>query len=67
MSELQDVMTKLINQATLDGKFKDHALSGNNQGFRECHVRPDWLLVYAIADNVISFTRTGSHAELFGL
>lgn len=67
MSELQDVMENLINQVPLGPKFKDHALSGNNKDFRECHIRPDWLLVYSIDKGVISFTRTGSHAELFGL
>lgn len=67
MSELQDVMESFIIQVPLSPKFKDHALSGNNKDFRECHVCPDWLLVYAIDNSVISFTRTGSHAELFGL
>lgn len=69
MSELQNVMENLINQVPLSPKFKDHALTGNNKDFRECHVRPDWLLVYSIDidKGVISFTRTGSHAELFGL
>jgi len=40
--------------------------SGNNKDFRECHVRPDWLLAYMIKGNEITFTRTGSRAELFG-
>ena len=67
MNELQEVMENLINQVPLGAKFRDHGLTGNNKGFRECHVQPDWLLVYSIDENVISFTRTGSHAELFGL
>lgn len=67
MAELQAVMEKLINRVPLEAKLKDHALGGNNKDFRECHVRPDWLLAYSVAGDVITFARTGSHAELFGL
>lgn len=66
IGELRDVMEKLIKRVPLEPKFKDHQLSGNNKDFRECHVRPDWLLAYMIKENQITFTRTGSHAELFG-
>ena len=66
MDELQDVMERLIKRVPLEPKHKDHQLSGNNKDFRECHVRPDWLLAYMIQGNEITFTRTGSHAELFG-
>ncbi len=67
MDDLKMVMEKLIHRIPLDAKFKDHALSGNNKDFRECHVQPDWLLAYSVAGDVITFARTGSHAELFGL
>ena len=67
MAELQAVMEKLISRVPLEAKFKDHQLGGNNKDFRECHVRPDWLLAYSVAGDVITFARTGRHAELFGL
>ena len=67
MDDLRALMEKLINRLPLDVRFKDHALSGNNKGFRECHVHPDWLLAYSIAGDMITFARTGSHAELFGM
>ncbi|WP_278515161.1 type II toxin-antitoxin system YafQ family toxin [Succinivibrio dextrinosolvens] len=46
---------------------KDHALNGNWKGFRECHIQPDWLLIYQISDDllVLSLTRTGTHSDLF--
>jgi mRNA interferase YafQ len=66
LADLQEVMEKLIKQEVLPVKFRDHALTGNNKDFRECHIQPDWLLVYSIAGQMIYFTRTGSHAELFG-
>ena len=48
-------------------KQKDHALSGDYSGFRECHVEPDWLLIYAIDGTtlVLTLARTGSHSDLF--
>ena len=48
-------------------KYKDHPLTGNYEGFRELHIEPDWLLIYAIKDDmlVLSLTRTGSHSDLF--
>jgi len=66
MDELQAVIEKLIKRVPLEPKFKDHQLGGNNKDFRECLVRPDWLLAYMVKGNEITFTRTGSHAELFG-
>lgn len=66
IGELRDVMEKLIKRIPLEPKHKDHQLSGNNKDFRECHVRPDWLLAYLIKSGEITFARTGSHAELFG-
>ena len=47
---LDDVVMKLANQEKLEDKYHDHALSGEYKDFRECHVKPDWLLVYAIDD-----------------
>ena len=47
--------------------FRDHNLTGKWQGYRECHIQPDWLLVYRISDDdlVLVLTRTGSHSDLF--
>ena len=65
---LEDVIADLAMGIPLPAKYRDHALSGNWTGHRECHVLPDWLLVYRIDDNVLVLTlsRTGSHSDLFG-
>ncbi len=62
------VVLKLLQQgAELPAKYKDHALTGNYTGCRECHIEPDWLLVYEILNNelVILLLTTGSHSDLF--
>jgi mRNA interferase YafQ len=55
----------LIQEIPLPQQFKDHNLSGNKKGRRECHVQPDWLLIYRKSETVISFERTGTHSDLF--
>jgi mRNA interferase YafQ len=62
---LDSVIIDLINEVPLDEKYKDHALSGNFKDYRECHIKPDWLLVYRITDGVIYFSRTGTHSDIF--
>lgn len=64
---LDEVVTKLANQEVLDEKYHDHALSGDFSDFRECHIKPDWLLIYAIDDEELELFlfRTGSHSDLF--
>ena len=47
-------------------KYKDHPLIGEWDGFRECHIRPDWLLIYCLDDDTVELTRMGSHSKLFG-
>ncbi len=67
--ELMDaVIAALAMGETLPEKNKDHALIGNWVGHRECHVLPDWLLIYRIEDDVLVLTlsRTGTHSDLFG-
>ncbi len=59
------VIENLRNQIPLDEKFKDHALVGEYKGCRECHIKPDVLLVYSIQNNVLTLVRLGSHSELF--
>ena len=65
ISKLKAVMKKLVNEEPLDNKFKDHKLSGNYIGCRECHIQPDWLLIYHVSGGEITFTRTGTHSDLF--
>ena len=64
---LFDVIDKLANGKKLDSKFRDHDLSGDYAGTRECHVEPDWLLIYEIRDDVLVLMlyRLGTHSELF--
>ena len=68
LSSLDEVVTKLAKQEPLDEKYHDHALSGDFSDFRECHVKPDWLLIYAKHDDrmILTATRTGTHSDLFG-
>ena len=65
MSKLQVVIELLVDEKTLDPRYKDHRLIGNWAKHRECHIEPDWLLIYRITDNNLYLERTGSHAELF--
>lgn len=64
---LTDVVKKLANGETLDPKYKDHQLTGNFGICRECHIAPDWLLIYQINNNelILYLMRTGSHSDLF--
>lgn len=64
---LQDVLQLLLMETELDIKYRDHALTGNYVGFRECHIQPDWLLIYMINHNdlILTASRTGSHSDLF--
>ena len=64
---LEDVLDKLIREEPLETRHRDHALTGNYRGLRECHIQPDWLLIYAIDKGrlILTASRTGSHAELF--
>jgi len=65
LRKLKTVIAKLAAGEVLEEKFKDHALQGNYAGTRDCHINPDWLLIYAIVGNELRLVRTGSHAELF--
>lgn len=66
---LKDIVTKLANGEPLEARHKDHPLSGNWIGHRECHIQPDWLLIYRIEDDILVLTlaRTGSHSDLFNM
>lgn len=67
INHLKSVTASLSKGDSLDPKYKDHALTGNWLGFRECHIAPDWLLIYKIEKDilVLTLTRTGSHSDLF--
>lgn len=64
---ITDIIKKLANGEQLPEKNKDHPLGGNYSGCRECHITPDWLLIYEIADDelILYLTRTGTHSDLF--
>lgn len=67
IEKLLSVVEILANEKPLDEKCKDHALTGNYSGFRECHVQPDWLLIYEIDSDelILGLLRTGTHSDLF--
>ena len=64
---LADVIKIIANGEELAAKYKDHNLSGNYAKCRECHITPDWLLVYELTENdlILYLTRTGTHSDLF--
>lgn len=64
---LQEVLTMLCSEQSLPPRYKDHYLSGRYEGHRECHITPDWLLIYKIERDILtlSLTRTGTHSDLF--
>ncbi len=60
------VISKLANDQLLEQKFRDHKLVGNFSGTRECHIEPDWLLIYINSKDELLLVRTGTHTDLFG-
>ncbi len=62
---LKSVVRMLVHQETLDERYKNHPLKGDYKGCYDCHIRPDWILIYRIEEEIIQFVRTGSHADLF--
>ena len=67
ISLLEKIVEKLKAKIPLEAKYKDHPLSGNYKGYRECHIQPDWLLIYLIENDILTLTLidTGTHADLF--
>ncbi|MGN0500701.1 MAG: type II toxin-antitoxin system YafQ family toxin [Ruminococcus sp.] len=67
IAKMEKVISLLVNETPLPEIYKDHDLKGDYKGCRECHITPDWLLVYQknIDDLVLILTRTGSHSDLF--
>ena len=66
INAIDDVIITLRNQKPLEPKHFDHALTGNFKGFRECHIMPDWLLMYKVEKKklILTVLRTGSHSDL---
>ena len=65
LEELNNVVDTLQHDRDLQPKYRDHALSGNYKGTRECHIRPDWLIIYRKLKDILRLERTGSHSDLF--
>ena len=67
IEKLDLIISKLSNCEKLDDKYRDHALTGEFIGLRECHIESNWLLIYAIENNtlILTLSRTGSHSDLF--
>ncbi len=64
---MEAVLSILCDEQPLPQKYSDHALTGNSIGHRECHITPDWLLIYKIEEEelLLTLTRTGTHSDLF--
>lgn len=71
---IKDIITKLVNDEPLAVNNKPHLLSGDYSGFWECHIKPDWLLIYQFSEKInennevvefVTFVRTGTHSDLF--
>ena len=67
MPLLQQAIDILRIPDVLPSKNRDHSLSGNYSGYRECHIEPDWLLIYRQEEEELFLYRTGTHSDLFGL
>ena len=69
ISLMENVVDTLLQGLPLDEKYRDHELKGKYKGFRECHIQPDWLLIYLQEDDILTLTLvdTGTHADLFNM
>lgn len=65
MKKLRAVIEELVNEEELDLRHKDHPLQGIYSRARDCHISPDWVLIYAIVENELRLIRTGAHSDLF--
>lgn len=67
MELLKNIVITLANGEKLPNENRDHELKGDHRGYRECHIQPDWLLVYKIKDDILILTlsETGTHSDLF--
>ena len=65
INKLFTVIDLLANEIPLPEQYRDHSLKGNYKNFRECHIEPDWLLIYYIKDNCLFLVYTGTHSDIF--
>lgn len=65
MGRLKEIINMLVNAKKLPDKNKDHQLKGTLKDCRECHIEPDWLLIYRIEGSELCLVRTGTHSDLF--
>jgi len=65
MKKLRTLIEKLVNEEELEARYQDHPLQGKYAGARDCHVGPDWILIYAIVGDEVRLIRTGTHSDLF--
>ena len=65
VTKLKPIIKNLINKKPLPENCRDHRLVGNYRDRRECHIEPDWLLIYKVTKEEITFERTGTHSDLF--
>ena len=65
LGKLKKVLESLVKDEKLSQKYRDHVLVGQYKGTRECHIEPDWLLIYELAESELVLIRTGSHSDLF--
>ena len=67
MHALETIIDTLLEEKSLEKKYHDHPLTGNYIGFRECHIQPDWLLIYSVDHGrlILTASRTGTHSDLF--
>lgn len=65
ISQLEIIIETLLKKQQLEPKYRDHKLVGKWKNHRDCHIEPDWLLIYRLTEEALFLERTGSHAELF--
>lgn len=65
ISRLLEIVTRLASGEKLESRYRDHTLGGEYPDCRECHIEPDWLLIYRLAEEEVVLIRTGSHSDLF--
>ena len=65
LAKLKRILDLLIDGKLLPSEYKDHPLRGEFAGSRDCHLEPDWVLIYTLEENHVRFERTGTHSDLF--
>ena len=65
LSKLKEVVSVIAKSEVLEERHRDHSLSGKWSGSRDCHIEPDWILIYRVDDENLFLERTGSHSDLF--